>query len=75
MLGVAELNRRFGLSLGINEIKYCNGLSKVEWKWNLRARTNSLSLIEGLASSYKGMYKDIIVITGNVELVTPLIPF
>lgn len=30
VLGVAELNRHFGLSLGINEIKYCYGLNQVE---------------------------------------------
>lgn len=66
VLGVVELNMRFNLSLGIEEIKYCYSISQVEKNWNLRAKPNFPSFIEGLASSHKGMYKDIIVIIGVV---------
>ncbi|KAM7497521.1 hypothetical protein LguiA_021941 [Lonicera macranthoides] len=59
ILGVAELNRRFDLRLGLNEIKYYYLLCQFEDKWNMRARLTSPSLVEGLASFHKSMYSDI----------------
>ena len=55
ILGVAELNRIFNMQLGIDEIKYCYGLSKhFDGKYNLKAGTNSLDLVKGLPTSTKG---------------------
>lgn len=68
ILDIAELNKRFGLNLGLNEIKYCYSLGLFEDKWNLKVRPYSYSLIEGLPSSHKGYYADVIIITGVVEL-------
>lgn len=68
ILGVAELNRWFNLSLGLDEIKYFYGFNQFEGKWNLKARMKSPYLVEGLSISHKGMYDDIIVIHRNVEL-------
>lgn len=68
VLGIAELNKCLNLTLGIKKIKYYYSIGRMEDKWNLKARPSSPSLIEGLASSHKGMYSDIIVIIGNVEL-------
>ena len=65
--GTAELNKRFNLSLGLKELKYCHFLGIFDEKWNLRAMPHSPSLVKGLASSYKGYYKDVITITGAVE--------
>ena len=68
VLGTAELNKRFHLNLGLRELKYCYYLAIHEdGKWNLRARPRSPSLIEGLSTSHKGYYKDVITITDVVE--------
>lgn len=67
VLGVAGLNRRFDLTLGLKEIKYCYNFSLVDDKWNLRAKATSPSIIKGLASSHKGMHNKIVIITGNVD--------
>lgn len=66
ILGVAKLNRRFNMSLGLYEIMYFYFLNCSRGKWNLKARVNSPSLIEGLPSSHKSMYDDIILINGSV---------
>lgn len=55
------------MSLAIDEIRYCYSLNRSKEKWYLKARTNSSSLVEVLASSHNGIYKDIIVITDNKE--------
>ena len=68
VLGVAQLNRHFNLSLGMYEIKYCYNLTQSEGKWKLKARVNSPYLVEGLSTSYKGMYDNIAVINSVVEL-------
>lgn len=67
VLSTAELNRQFNLALGINKIKYYSSFSLVDKKYNLKARPSSPSLIKGLTSFHKGMYSDIVIITGNVE--------
>lgn len=67
VLSVAELNRCFGLSLGCDEIKFCFSLNRNEVKWNLKARMNSSSFVEDFASFHKGMYIEIIEITGAME--------
>lgn len=67
VIDTAELNRGFGLSSKLNEIKYCYSLGIFEDKWNLRARPHFPSFIKGLGYSHKGYYNDVIVITGVVE--------
>lgn len=67
ILGTTEINRHFNLNLGINEIKYCYSIGLTDEKWNLKARPHSPSIVEGLSSSYKGYYNDIVGIMGDVE--------
>lgn len=67
VLGTAELNRRFGLNLELNEINYCYSHRLFKDKWNLRARPHSPSLTKGVASSHKGYYTDDIIITSAME--------
>lgn len=58
VLGVAKLNRRFGLHLDSKDIRYCYGLnqSKEDKRWALRAKVKSLSLVEALRDSHKYSY-------------------
>lgn len=69
VLGAAELNRKFGVHLDFDDIRYCYGLNqgKDDKKWPLRARINSLSLEEALGDSCKYSYDDIVNIKGNVK--------
>lgn len=64
---MAKLHRHFSLSFGMDEIKYWYGLNHSKGKWNLNTRLSSLSIVEGLTSSHKGVYNDINEITGAVE--------
>lgn len=70
VLSVIKQNRHFDLSVGLDEIKFCYSLKRSEGKQILKAKVNSPSLVEALASSHKGIYKDIIEIIGVMELDT-----
>ena len=69
ILGAAKLNRRFGLSLDFDDIRYCYGLSrnKGDDRLAIKARVNSPSLVEALGDSHKYSCGDIVIIKGNVE--------
>lgn len=63
------MNRRFGLHLDFDDIRYCYSITqgREDKRLTLRARVKSLSLVEALGYSYKYSYDDIVIIKGNVE--------
>lgn len=62
VLGVAELNWRYGLNLDFRDIRYCYDLaSKNDKKQNLKDRVQSPSLVKALP------YSHILIIKGKVE--------
>ena len=69
ILGVAELNMRFNVSLYFDDIRYCCGVSrnKGDGRWAIKVRVNSPSLVEALGDSHKYNYSDVVIIKGNVE--------
>ena len=67
ILGTAELNIQFNMSVGLMELKYCYCLAIFDEKWNLRARPHFPSLVERLSSSHKEYYKNVITRTSAVK--------
>lgn len=69
ILGVAEINRRFGMQLDFWDVMYCYSLSYVtgELRWNLKGRIGFPALVLGLWDSCKYMYADSVIIKGDVE--------
>ena len=67
VLGTSKINRRYNVNLGLIEIKHYYSLAIHDSNYNLKARPNCPSIVEGFSSSHKGYYSDIIVITGDVE--------
>lgn len=70
ILGITEINRRFGTQLDFWDIKYyyCFGFSKLERIWNLKGRIGAPAFVLGLWDSCKYMYSDTVIIKENVEL-------
>ena len=64
VLSVAEMNRRFGLELGREEINYCYQLiyGDKDQGWYIRNRTKAPQLVKALPTSQKGKYDDIVII-------------
>ena len=62
------MNRRFGLHLDFDDIRYCYSLTqgKEDGRWAVRARVKSPSLVEALGDNHKYSYDDIVIIKDKV---------